>query len=87
MSSAAATMGQRISRAKAQLRDTGLDRAGRGDLPRLAVALHVLYLIFNEGYATTSGPDLQRSDLSTEAIRLTRSVPVQSTPSRPTEIG
>ena len=36
--------------------------------------LHVLYLIFNEGYASTSGPDLQRAELSAEAIRLTRMV-------------
>ena len=36
--------------------------------------LHVLYLIFNEGYASSSGPDLQRTDLSSEAIRLTRAV-------------
>ena len=41
---------------------------------RLGAVLHVLYLIFNEGYAATSGPILQRSDLSAEAIRLTRMV-------------
>ncbi len=41
---------------------------------RLRVVLHVLYLIFNEGYTTTSGPDLVRSDLTAEAIRLTRAV-------------
>ena len=41
---------------------------------RLAAVLHVLYLIFNEGYAATSGPSLQRTDLSAEAIRLTRLV-------------
>jgi predicted RNA polymerase sigma factor len=41
---------------------------------RLRVVLHVLYLIFNEGYTATSGPDLQRSELTGEAIRLTREV-------------
>src|ERR1700729_2999727 len=41
---------------------------------RLSSVLHVLYLIFNEGYASSIGPDLQRSDLSNEAIRLTRAV-------------
>ncbi len=39
---------------------------------RLRVVLHVLYLIFNEGYTASSGPDLQRTDLTTEAIRLAR---------------
>jgi predicted RNA polymerase sigma factor len=41
---------------------------------RLSAVLHVLYLIFNEGYASSIGPDLQRSDLANEAIRLTRAV-------------
>ncbi|MDT3440723.1 MULTISPECIES: RNA polymerase sigma factor [unclassified Pseudofrankia] len=70
-----ATMARRISRAKQRIRDTG----ARFDLPtsadrasRLAVVLHVLYLIFNEGYTTTSGPELTRVDLTAEAIRLTR---------------
>ncbi|MFD5412972.1 RNA polymerase sigma factor [Streptomyces nojiriensis] len=44
---------------------------------RLADVLHVLYLIFNEGYTATSGRDLQRADLAAEAIRLTRAVHVQ----------
>ena len=39
---------------------------------RLDAVLHVLYLIFNEGYASSIGPELQRSDLANEAIRLTR---------------
>ncbi len=72
-----ATMTRRISRAKRRIRDSGVpfqmppvsDRADR-----LGAVLHVLYLIFNEGYAATSGPILQRSDLSAEAIRLTRMV-------------
>ena len=70
-----ATMGQRISRAKQAIKDAG----GRFELPpqeerasRLGVVLHVLYLMFNEGYTATSGPDLQRPDLTAEAIRLTR---------------
>ncbi len=70
-----ATMAQRISRAKERIRSTG----ARFELPpeaeragRLLVLMHVLYLIFNEGYAASSGPDLHRADLTTEAIRLTR---------------
>ncbi len=41
---------------------------------RLGAVLHVLYLIFNEGYASSVGPDLQRVELSSEAIRLARAV-------------
>jgi RNA polymerase sigma factor (sigma-70 family) len=70
-----ATMGKRIGRAKQAIRDSGVpfgmpppaERAAR-----LAAVLHVLYLIFNEGYATTSGPRLHRADLAAEAIRLAR---------------
>jgi RNA polymerase sigma factor (sigma-70 family) len=72
-----ATMAQRISRAKQRILAAG----GSFELPpegeragRLSVVLHVLYLIFNEGYTTTSGPDLQRRELTGEAIRLTRAV-------------
>jgi len=71
-----ATMAQRISRAKAKLRQAGEPFA----LPpgtaagRLPSVLHVLYLIFNEGYAASGGPDLARADLSGEAIRLARGV-------------
>ena len=69
------TMSQRIRRAKQRIRDTGArftlpppdERAGR-----LRVVLHVLYLIFNEGYTTRAGPHLHRTDLTTEAIRLIR---------------
>jgi RNA polymerase sigma factor (sigma-70 family) len=70
-----ATMAQRISRAKERIRSTG----ARFDLPpeperaeRLRVVLHVLYLVFNEGYFTSSGAELQRADLTAEAIRLAR---------------
>jgi RNA polymerase sigma factor (sigma-70 family) len=69
------TIAQRISRAKQSIKESGIPFS----LPpeperaeRLRVVLHVLYLIFNEGYTATSGPDLQRSELTTEAIRLTR---------------
>jgi RNA polymerase sigma factor (sigma-70 family) len=72
-----ATMAQRISRAKQSIKDAGL----RFDLPpeperaeRLRVVLQVLYLVFNEGYTTTSGTALHRADLTTEAIRLSRMV-------------
>jgi RNA polymerase sigma factor (sigma-70 family) len=68
-------MGQRISRAKQQIRLAG----GRFVLPsaedrgnRQTAVLQVLYLIFNEGYAATAGEQLQRVDLTAEAIRLTR---------------
>jgi RNA polymerase sigma factor (sigma-70 family) len=68
-------MGQRISRAKQQIKSAG----GRFVLPstedrenRLTAVLQVLYLIFNEGYAATAGEQLHRVDLTTEAIRLTR---------------
>ena len=69
------TMYQRISRAKQGIRAAG----ARFELPpaderaeRLSVVLQVLYLIFNEGYTATSGTDLQRPDLTAEAIRLAR---------------
>jgi RNA polymerase sigma factor (sigma-70 family) len=70
-----ATMAQRISRAKQSIKLAGA-RFGLPPGPeradRLRVVLHVLYLIFNEGYAASSGPDLQRADLTAEAIRLAR---------------
>jgi RNA polymerase sigma factor (sigma-70 family) len=69
------TMGQRISRAKQGIKKAGahfeLPEAGERKA-RLGVVLHVLYLIFNEGYAASSGPSMQREDLTAEAIRLTR---------------
>jgi RNA polymerase sigma factor (sigma-70 family) len=71
------TMAQRISRAKQLINKAG----ARFQLPspserdeRLDAVLHVLYLIFNEGYASSSGDSLQRVDLSSEAIRLARAV-------------
>jgi predicted RNA polymerase sigma factor len=71
------TMGQRISRAKSTLRASDEPFA----LPpealrpeRLASILHVLYLLFNEGYTTSGGGDLTRTDLSGEAVRLARAV-------------
>jgi RNA polymerase sigma factor (sigma-70 family) len=71
------TMGQRISRAKQQIKESGIPfrlppEPERAD--RLRVVLHALYLIFNEGYTATSGPDLHRSELTGEAIRLAREV-------------
>ncbi|MEO3817733.1 DUF6596 domain-containing protein [Plantactinospora sp. B24E8] len=70
-----ATMTRRISRAKRTIRDSGVPfglppAAQRAE--RLGSVLHVLYLIFNEGYASTAGPALFRADLCAEAIRLTR---------------
>ncbi|MGB9144291.1 MAG: sigma-70 family RNA polymerase sigma factor [Acidobacteriaceae bacterium] len=70
-----ATMAQRISRAKQSIRASGVPfRAPvpqeRGE--RLSAVLHVLYLIFSEGYASSIGTQLQRLDLAHEAIRLTR---------------
>jgi predicted RNA polymerase sigma factor len=72
-----ATMAQRISRAKQSIRSSQVpftmpSDAERGE--RLRSVLHVLYLMFSEGYASSIGADLQRTDLSNEAIRLTRDV-------------
>jgi RNA polymerase sigma factor (sigma-70 family) len=72
-----ATMTRRISRAKQRIKDSGipfsLPRAEDRN-ERLGAVLHVLYLIFNEGYASTSGPSLQRTERTAEAIRLARIV-------------
>jgi RNA polymerase sigma factor (sigma-70 family) len=70
-----ATMARRISRAKQTIADSGIPfgmppPAERDD--RRRAVLHALYLIFNEGYAATTGPSLQRAELTAEAIRLTR---------------
>jgi len=72
-----ATMAQRISRAKQTIKASGVPfqmPTARGRAERLSAALHVLYLIFNEGYATSVGAGLQRLDLASEAIRLARAV-------------
>jgi RNA polymerase sigma factor (sigma-70 family) len=70
-----ATMAQRISRAKQSIKASQVPFSlptedARAE--RLSAVLHVLYLIFNEGYSSSSGPALHRADLSNEAIRLTR---------------
>jgi predicted RNA polymerase sigma factor len=72
-----ATMGQRISRAKQRIKASGIPFLMPDDAERtrrLDAVLHVLYLIFNEGYVVGEGPHLQRVELSREAIRLTRAV-------------
>jgi RNA polymerase sigma factor (sigma-70 family) len=68
-----ATMAQRISRAKQTLREAGADFAVRGPAgERLPAVLHVLYLVFNEGYTASGGDEVTAPALSDEAIRLTR---------------
>jgi predicted RNA polymerase sigma factor len=70
-----ATMAQRVSRAKQTIKGSGVpfstptpeERAARLD-----AVMHVLYLVFNEGYTASAGPALHRTDLSSEAIRLAR---------------
>ncbi|HXQ70127.1 MAG TPA: DUF6596 domain-containing protein [Pyrinomonadaceae bacterium] len=72
-----ATMAQRISRAKQTIKTSGIPfqlPTTEERTERLRAVLHVLYLIFNEGYTSSAGPDLHRTDLSQEAIRLTRMV-------------
>jgi RNA polymerase sigma factor (sigma-70 family) len=71
------TMAQRISRAKQRIKSSGIPfRMPTDDerAERLSAVLHVLYLIFNEGYSSSRGSRLQRTDLSNEAIRLMRAV-------------
>jgi len=70
-----ATMAQRISRAKQIIKEAGFDfsrPAGAERAERLRAVLHVLYLVFNEGYTATEGAELTAPALSQEAIRLTR---------------
>ena len=72
-----ATMAQRISRAKATIKKAGVTLALPAEpelSERMRAVLHVLYLVFNEGYASSSGDDLQRRDLTVEAVRLAREV-------------
>ena len=69
------TVAQRIVRAKTKIRAAGIpfQLPARAELPeRLATVLHVVYLVFNEGYSASAGESLTRVDLSTEAIRLGR---------------
>ena len=71
------TMAQRITRAKSTIKSSGIrfqPPSARDRAERLRAVLHVLYLIFNEGYTSSGGPDLERTDLSAEAIRLTRAI-------------
>ena len=75
-----ATMAQRISRAKQTIKSSGVPFAMPDEeeqSERLRSVLHVLYLIFNEGYTSSVGPALHRTDLSNEAIRLTRDLHAQ----------
>jgi RNA polymerase sigma factor (sigma-70 family) len=75
-----ATMAARISRAKQRIKAAGSSFTlpeGAEREERLQVVLHVLYLIFNEGYTASSGENLYRADLAREAIRLTRMVHAQ----------
>ena len=72
---APATVAQRIVRAKAKIRDARIPYQvpSLPELPdRLDIVLHVIYLVFNEGYSASSGASLTRADLSAEAIRLGR---------------
>jgi predicted RNA polymerase sigma factor len=72
-----ATMAQRISRAKQRIKASGMPfrmPTPEEQTARVRIVLHVLYLIFNEGYATSIGRDLHRAELSEEAIRLARMV-------------
>ncbi|MEA5366329.1 RNA polymerase sigma factor [Amycolatopsis sp., V23-08] len=83
-----ATIAQRIVRAKKKIRDAGIPYRvpGAAELPdRLAPVLTVLYLVFNEGYASTSG-ELLRTDLSADAVRLARAL-AELMPDEPEVLG
>ncbi|HWB83236.1 MAG TPA: RNA polymerase sigma factor [Bryobacteraceae bacterium] len=84
-----ATMAQRLVRAKRKIRDARIPYAvpGTKEMPeRLASVLAVIYLIFNEGYASTRGGPHVRTDLCTEAIRLARLVRALMSPQPPAEV-
>lgn len=84
-----ATVAQRIVRAKRTLRDAGIafeTPRGQERRERLGAVLEVIYLIFNEGYVTSSGPDWLRADLSNEAMRLGRLLAMLM-PEQPEAIG
>ncbi len=83
-----ATMAQRLVRAKRKIREAGIPYAvpSASEMPaRLDAVLTVIYLIFNEGYAATSGEHLVRADLSAEAIRLGRLIRALLAPHPPAE--
>ena len=84
----AATMAQRLVRAKRKIRDAGIPYVvpETNDMPaRLDAVLTVIYLVFNEGYAATRGGPLVRTDLCAEAIRLGRLVRTLMAPQPPAE--
>jgi RNA polymerase sigma-70 factor (ECF subfamily) len=84
----ATTMAQRLVRAKRKIRDAGIPYMvpATNEMPtRLDAVLTVIYLVFNEGYASTRGKPLVRTDLCAEAIRLGRLVRTLMAPQPPTE--